>query len=115
MPRVICDLPNASTEISGVKFHKLDDGGLISDEISQEQAELFASIPGYTIDEDGNEPPKVEAKPAPTARKAGGKKAAQQPAPVEPPAPVVETPPADETTAETTPPAAAAGATEEVF
>ena len=68
MPRVICDLPNASAEISGVKFHKLDDGGLISDEISHEQADLFASIPGYAIDEDEREPVKVEAKPAPKTR-----------------------------------------------
>lgn len=111
MPRVICDLPNASAEISGVKFHPLEDGGLISDEISQEEAELFASIPGYAIDEDGAEPPKVEVKPAPTARKASGKKAAEKPAEVPP---VVE--PVTEAVVE---PIAAAGAEgpegEEVF
>ena len=89
MPRVICDLPNASDEIGGVKFHPLEDGGRISDEISDEQAARFASIPGYAIDEDGHEPPKAEVKPAPVARKSGGKKAAE-PAPV---APVVETQP----------------------
>ena len=85
MPRVICDLPNASDEISGVKFFPLEDGGLISDEISDEQAELFASIPGYTIDGEGAEPvKKAEPKPAPTTRKAA-KAPAKPAAPVEPP------------------------------
>ena len=32
MVRVICNRPNASLEISGVKFHPLDDGGVVSDE-----------------------------------------------------------------------------------
>lgn len=87
MPRVICDLPNASDEISGIKFHPLDDGGMISDEISQEQAARFASITGYAID-DGSVPAPVavEAKPAPVARKTGGKKTAEPVAPE----PVVE-------------------------
>ena len=103
MPRVICDLPNASAEISGVNFHKLDDGGLISDEISQEQAELFASIPGYAIDEDEREPVKVEAKPAPKTRAKA--KAAIEPTPVVEPQP--------EPTAE--PATVADGEAEEVF
>lgn len=116
MPRVICDLPNASEEISGVKFHKLEDGGLISDEISEELAELFASIPGYAIDEDGSEPPKVEVKPAPTTRKAGAKKQqpAEKPAEVVPPVvvPVVaETQPEPAESAG----ASSAGENEEVF
>lgn len=112
MPRVICDLPNASAEISGVKFHKLDDGGLISDEISQEQAELFASIPGYTIDEDGVEPVKAEVKPAPTARKGGGKKVAAEQPPAAEPQPEPTAAPAAEPTAAT---GATAGENEEVF
>lgn len=84
MPRVICDLPNASDEISGVKFHPLEEGGKISDEISVEQAEVFSSIPGYTIDADEREPVKVEVKPAPKTR------AKKAPAAVEPEAPAPE-------------------------
>lgn len=63
MPRVICDLPNASDEINGIKFHPLDDGGRISDEIDAETAALFASIPGYVLD-DGSSAPVEPVKPA---------------------------------------------------
>lgn len=52
MPRVICGLPNASDEISGVKFHLLEDGRRISDELSEEQAGDFTSIEGYELDDD---------------------------------------------------------------
>lgn len=52
MPQVICKLPNASDEINGVKFsrHEVDGQAvMVSDEISAEQAEAFASIPGYEL------------------------------------------------------------------
>jgi hypothetical protein len=45
--KVICTLPNASDEISGVKFHPHDDGGLISEDVSPEVAAHFLSINGY--------------------------------------------------------------------
>lgn len=101
MPRVICDLPNASLEISGVKFFPLEEGGVISDEISDEQTAAFLEIPGYVLDEEVREAPKVEAKPAPTTRKGGAKKAVaepvvEQPAPVETPAPVEPEQPAED-------------------
>lgn len=83
MPRVICTLENAGDEISGVKFHPLDDGGKVSDEISTEQAELFLSISGYEPFDGEVEEPKPVA-PPPTSRKATPKKpaaAAEQPAP----------------------------------
>lgn len=97
MPRVICDLPNASLEISGIKFSPLEDGGLISEEISEEQAARLASIPGYSVDEGEREPvPAPVKEPAPTAR--GRKKPAAEPAPAaeqpaEPAAPAVESEP----------------------
>lgn len=50
--RVFCDLPNASAEISGTIFARVQIGDtvrLVSDELSQEMAEYFASIPGYSI------------------------------------------------------------------
>lgn len=52
MPRVVCKSPNASNEISGVKFWLTDSGDLVSEEIGQETADLFASIPGYSFFED---------------------------------------------------------------
>lgn len=74
MARVICDLPNASDEIRGVKFHPLEEGGLISDEIDDELASVFASINGYSLADPGLEPAKPDPKPAPKSR--GAKKAA---------------------------------------
>lgn len=53
MPRVICTLPNASTLISGVKFEPHAGGGMISENISDEKAKRFASIPGYEIAKKG--------------------------------------------------------------
>lgn len=50
MAKVICKLPNASEEISGVKFKAHPDGaGMVSEDISDEQAAHFASIPGYEL------------------------------------------------------------------
>jgi hypothetical protein len=44
--QVLCTLKNASESISGVAFRKVD-GGMLSEQISAEKAELFLSIPGY--------------------------------------------------------------------
>ena len=46
MPKIICTLPNASELINDVKFvtHAL---GRISEEVSEEVASFFESIPGY--------------------------------------------------------------------
>lgn len=49
MPRVLCKLPNASENINGVPFVSHADGGMVSADISDEQAAAFASIPGYSI------------------------------------------------------------------
>lgn len=73
MPRVICGLPNASDEISGVKFHLLEDGRRISDELSEEQASDFTSIEGYELDDD-----EVDRKPEPAAPEAPKLTRAQQ-------------------------------------
>lgn len=50
MAKVICTLPNVSAKINGVRF-TADRGEYISDEISDEAALNFASIPGYRIAE----------------------------------------------------------------
>lgn len=69
MPRVICELPNASDEIGGVKFYPLDQGGMISDEIGEEAAARFASIPGYSLDEEAREPEQSKQPETPAAPK----------------------------------------------
>lgn len=48
MPRVLCELPNASTEINGVAFAAVE-GGMLSIELSEEAAANFASINGYRL------------------------------------------------------------------
>lgn len=49
MPKVICTHPNASNLIDGVNF-SAHPRGVISEDISEEQAKRFASIPGYEVD-----------------------------------------------------------------
>lgn len=48
MARVICTLPNASSEINGVKFvsHKL---GMLSDDIDDDVAKSLLAVPGYHL------------------------------------------------------------------
>lgn len=57
MPKILCTLPNASEEISGVKF-VAHAKGMVSEDVSDEVAADFASIPGYEIV--GAPAPKVE-------------------------------------------------------
>lgn len=85
MPRVICTLDNASDEISGVKFHPLEDGGKVSDEISDEQAELFLGIPGYEPFDGEVDEPKPVAPPPTTRKKTPAQAPAKQPAQTETP------------------------------
>ncbi len=109
MPKVICTRPNASLNINGVKFTPTEDGtGVISDDIGDDAAELFLSIPGYELAEEGakKQAPVAKApvakapvaKPAAAPAKAAAKKAAPTPAPVQEPAP--ETPAAPPAAAE---------------
>jgi hypothetical protein len=84
VPKVICDLENASNLINGVKFSEFDGVGLISDEISEEQAAHFCGIPGYLLYEEAPQKPSKLPKPP-------------KPEPSTPPAPpVVDTPPTPE-------------------
>ena len=48
MPKVLCTLPNASEEISGVKF-VTHANGMLSENVSEDVAEAFSAIPGYEI------------------------------------------------------------------
>lgn len=79
MPRVICDLPNASDLINGVKFELLEDGRRISEEIDEDTAENFASIPGYAFaDEEPEQPAPVVTEDAQAKteqpRRSGGRR-----------------------------------------
>lgn len=76
MPKVICTRPNASLLINGVNFTPLEDGtGVISEEIGDEAAELFLSIPGYEAADDGEG--SAPATPAPAAAQPKAKPATQ--------------------------------------
>ena len=48
MAKVLCTLPNASNLINGVRFASVPDG-MLSEEISDDVAANFASIPGYVL------------------------------------------------------------------
>lgn len=48
MAKVLCTRPNAGTEINGVAFTK-HENGMLSEDISAEQAAEFAEIPGYEV------------------------------------------------------------------
>lgn len=64
MPKVLCVLPNASEEIGGIKFTQ-HANGMLSEDISDEQAHRLASIPGYELVGE-----KAPAKPADEEAKA---------------------------------------------
>jgi len=50
MARVRCDLPNASENINGVAFMPAVDGShVISEDVADEIAARFCSIPGYSL------------------------------------------------------------------
>lgn len=75
MPKVLCTLPNASAEISGVKF-VTHAAGMLSEEISDGQAADFASIPGYEIV--GAAPAAAPVPPEPTAAEAAAAREAAE-------------------------------------
>ncbi len=58
MSYVICTLPNASDEISGVAFEDHPEGKVSVEAVSAEVAERFASIDGYKVvkDKGGKKP-----------------------------------------------------------
>lgn len=76
MAKVICKLPNASESINGVTFVSTKTG-MISEEISDEQAAAFCSIPGYLLADKKGKPAEPPAPPAPV----------EPPVPAAPPAP----------------------------
>ncbi|TXH43132.1 MAG: hypothetical protein E6Q97_34585 [Desulfurellales bacterium] len=62
MPKkVICNLPNASEEINGIKFVHTEEGVISADVLEDAVAKQFDGIPGYTL---------VDAEPAKVAKAA---------------------------------------------
>jgi hypothetical protein len=49
MPKIICKLPNASTNINGVAFERVGEHVHSVDELTQEQLEYFASVTGFEV------------------------------------------------------------------
>ncbi len=69
MPKkVICNLPNASEEINGIKFVHTEEGVISADVLEDAVAKQFDGIPGYTL---------VEAEPAKVAKVAKAAKKAE--------------------------------------
>ena len=85
MPKIVCTLPNASDNISGVAFTAREDGAKVSEEISEELAAMFASIEGYALleEEEASPPAPAPAKPAAASKS----KRAPAPAPEAPTSP----------------------------
>lgn len=52
--KILCTLPNASEEISGIAFEKHPNGGMVSvDPVPEDVAEVLLSIDGYkAVEED---------------------------------------------------------------
>jgi hypothetical protein len=48
MARILCTLPNASTLINGHQFTQMN-RGMVSAEMTDEEAEAFAAIPGFAL------------------------------------------------------------------
>lgn len=84
MPKIICQLENASSEINGIKFVPHGDSKhLISEaDVGEPHLSIFLSIPGYVaegdeqeIDDDGDEEPKKSPEAAPKPETAAQRKA----------------------------------------
>lgn len=80
MPKVICELENASTEINGIKFVPHANGkSLISEgDVGEPHLSIFLSIPGYVAegDEQGaDDEPKKEPVVTPKPESAAARKA----------------------------------------
>ncbi len=63
MPQVICTLQNMSGSVSGVAFTRLPDDSWRSEEVSEDVADLFATIPGYQKTQEEPIPPEPEPQP----------------------------------------------------
>ena len=83
MKRILCELPNASKEINGIKFSE-DKGQMVSEEVKDEIADRFASIPGYKVVKvKTSAEKKAQAAAEKKAQAAADKKAAEEKAAAE--------------------------------
>lgn len=66
MKIVTCTRPNASTLINGVKFSETPTG-MVSEPVTDDVADAFCAVPGYTAEAVGEAPAKPD-KPAKKAK-----------------------------------------------
>lgn len=85
MPKVICELENASGLINGIEFVPHEDGmrSISKDEVGEPHLSIFLSIPGYCVEggEGGQkalEPPKEPEQPKETAKQRAARLKAEQ-------------------------------------
>jgi hypothetical protein len=82
--KVICTLPNASTNINGVAFERVGEHVHSVDELTQEHLDHFASIDGFEVvdtdaepaadgQDDPDEPAQDASAPKPAPRRAARK------------------------------------------
>lgn len=76
--RVLCELPNASALINGVAF-EAHGGAMLSEEINEAVAAVFASIPGYRLFDQGTkaETPDAAQEEKPEPKRPRGRAAAK--------------------------------------
>lgn len=55
MPKVLCELENASGLINGIEFVPHEDGmrSISKEDVGEPHLSIFLSIPGYSVDESG--------------------------------------------------------------
>lgn len=66
MPRVLCTIPNAAEEISGVRFTATD-SGMLSEPLDEAMAQRLSSISGYQLVPERPPEPVPEPRGAPAA------------------------------------------------
>jgi hypothetical protein len=66
--KILCTLPNASEEISGIAFEATEGGMVSVDDVPEEQAGIFLSVPGFVAVDDKSQTPPPAPK-APAAKK----------------------------------------------
>lgn len=54
--KVTCTRPNASEEISGIRFERQEDGSVIAFGLTPREAEQFEDFPGFVVEDDSKEP-----------------------------------------------------------
>jgi hypothetical protein len=79
--KVICKLPNASTNINGVAFERVGEHVHSVDELSDEQLDHFASIAGFEVVDTDAEPDSDQSQDQDDSAESAQDASAPKPAP----------------------------------